>query len=123
MLRGPQTPGELKQRSERLHSFADLAAVQGTLERLLERELVIRHPRRPGQKEERFEQVLGGAGEGAAEPAEMAEPTDSTAPDEAPEESATPSASFDDERLDRLERELSELRAQVASLREALGEG
>src|SRR3954447_25561741 len=40
MLRGTQTPGELKQRTERLHSFADLAAVQGTLERLLERELV-----------------------------------------------------------------------------------
>src|SRR5437868_13407821 len=41
-LRGPQTPGELKQRSERLHPFADLAAVQETLERLGERELVVR---------------------------------------------------------------------------------
>src|SRR5689334_15076624 len=54
MLRGPQTPGELKQRSERLHPFADLAATQATLERLVERELVIRHPRRAGQKEDRF---------------------------------------------------------------------
>src|SRR3954454_6466466 len=48
MLRGPQTPGELKQRSERLFSFPDLAAVQETLDRLVERELVVRHPRRPG---------------------------------------------------------------------------
>jgi uncharacterized protein YceH (UPF0502 family) len=106
MLRGPQTPGELKQRSERLHSFADLAGVQGALERLLERELVIRHPRRPGQKEERYEQVLDGAGEEVSEP-----------------EAPAPPASPEDDRLDRLERELSELRAQVASLREALGEG
>ncbi|MDX6635966.1 MAG: uncharacterized protein QOF06_2169 [Solirubrobacterales bacterium] len=60
MLRGSQTPGELKQRSERLHGFGDLATVQETLERLLGRELVIRQPRRPGQKEARYEQVLGG---------------------------------------------------------------
>jgi len=99
MLRGPQTPGELKQRSERLHSFVDLASVQQTLERLLERELVVRHPRRPGQKEDRYEQVVGGGGGEAAPPPPAGE-----------------------DRLDRLERELGELRAQVASLREALGE-
>jgi uncharacterized protein YceH (UPF0502 family) len=62
MLRGPQTPGELKQRSERLHRFADLAAVQDSLERLMDRDYVLRRPRRPGQKEERYEQVLGGSG-------------------------------------------------------------
>lgn len=104
MLRGPQTPGELKQRSERLHPFADLAALQRTLERLLERELVVRHPRRPGQKEERYEQVLGDAGE------EMPAPE-------------PPPAAAGEDRLDRIERELGELRSQVASLREALGEG
>jgi uncharacterized protein len=58
MLRGPQTPGELKQRSERMHAFADLGAVQETLERLIERELVARLQRRPGQREERYEQLL-----------------------------------------------------------------
>jgi uncharacterized protein len=100
MLRGPQTPGELKQRSERLHSFADLAAVLVTLERLLERELVVRHPRRPGQKEDRYEQVLGG---GSVEVAE----------EDAPEE----------DRLDRIEREIADLRTELAHLREALGEG
>ncbi|MFL5834050.1 MAG: YceH family protein [Solirubrobacterales bacterium] len=111
MLRGPQTPGELKQRSERLHPFADLAAVQGTLERLLERELAVRHPRRPGQKEDRYEQVLGGAGEEGFGGAGAAE---------APE--APPPSSSGEDRLDRLERELTELRAQVASLRQALGD-
>jgi uncharacterized protein len=60
MLRGPQTPGELKQRTERLHAFGDLAAVQATLDRLIERDLVARLARRPGQKEERYQQLLGG---------------------------------------------------------------
>ena len=111
MLRGPQTPGELKQRSERLHPFADLAAVQGTLERLVERELVVRHPRRAGQKEDRYEQLLGGDSVEASE-------------GEPPEAVATPAAGpVDEDRLDRIEREIAALRAELSSLREALGEG
>jgi len=66
MLRGPQTPGELKQRSERLHRFGSLDEVEGTLEALVGRELAARLPRRPGQKEQRYAQLLGGDG-GAAE--------------------------------------------------------
>jgi len=62
MLRGAQTPGELKQRSERLHGFADLAAVEATLARLIERGHAERVPRQPGQKEERYRQLLGDAG-------------------------------------------------------------
>lgn len=54
MLRGAQTPGELKARSGRLAPFADLAAVHAALDRLIERELVVQLPRRPGQKEERY---------------------------------------------------------------------
>jgi uncharacterized protein YceH (UPF0502 family) len=116
MLRGPQTPGELKQRSERLHPFAGLPEVQETLERLLERGLVIRHPRRPGQKEDRFEQTFGGADEGGEQGARAA-------PASSVQEPASPSASDDEEdRLDRIERELGELRAEVARLREALGD-
>ncbi|MCW2951932.1 MAG: hypothetical protein JWQ48_1102 [Conexibacter sp.] len=61
MLRGAQTPGELKQRTDRLHPFADLAAAQATLDRLIARGLVARLARRPGQKEERYAQLLGGA--------------------------------------------------------------
>ena len=65
MLRGSQTPGELKQRSERMHAFGDLGGVQRTLERLIERELVAREDRRPGQKEERYTQLLGEDSDGA----------------------------------------------------------
>lgn len=60
MLRGPQTLGELKQRTDRLHAFDDLDAVEATLAGLAGRELVVRLERRPGQKEERYAQLLGG---------------------------------------------------------------
>ena len=111
MLRGPQTPGELKQRSERLLSFPDFASVQETLERLMERELVVRHPRRAGQKEDRYEQVLGGSAEEDAD----AQPTTGEAP-------ASEAAPASEDRLDRLEREIAALRDELASLRSALGE-
>ncbi len=64
MLRGPQTPGELKQRGQRLHKFSGLDEVHEVLDRLVERELVSRHARQPGQKEDRYEQLLG---EGSSE--------------------------------------------------------
>jgi uncharacterized protein YceH (UPF0502 family) len=63
MLRGPQTLGELKQRTERLHRFAALEEVAQTLDGLTGRELVTQLERRPGQKEERFVQLLGGTTE------------------------------------------------------------
>ena len=59
MLRGPQTLGELKQRSERLHRFESLGLVAETLDELARRELVARLERRPGQKEDRYAQLLG----------------------------------------------------------------
>lgn len=59
MLRGPQTPGELKQRAERLHRFDSVPEAIETLERLVERELAARLERRPGQKEDRYAQLLG----------------------------------------------------------------
>jgi uncharacterized protein len=58
MLRGPQTPGELKQRGERMHAFAGLEDIHETLRRLIERGLVQRLDRRPGQKEERYIHLL-----------------------------------------------------------------
>jgi uncharacterized protein YceH (UPF0502 family) len=119
MLRGPQTPGELKQRSERLHGFDGLPAVQETLDRLVERGHVARHERRPGHKEARFEQLLGGGDEGAPVPAEAAPPA-------SPLEMGVPTTDElppDDDRLAQLEHELQTLRSELASLREALGEG
>jgi uncharacterized protein YceH (UPF0502 family) len=78
MLRGAQTVGELKQRSERLHRFASIAEVAETLDGLARRELVERLERRPGQKEERWVQLLGGEAREAAvsepEPAQSAPP-------------------------------------------------
>ena len=58
LLRGVQTPGELKQRSDRLYGFEDLRSVHEVLDRLVERGFVVRLERRPGQKEERYEQEL-----------------------------------------------------------------
>jgi uncharacterized protein YceH (UPF0502 family) len=112
MLRGAQTPGELKQRTERLHSFAELAAVHETLDGLVDRGLVVRHPRRPGQKEERYEHLLAGDGT-AASTAEIETETETENL-----QSSTPPG----DRLERLENELGELREQVSALRKALGE-
>jgi len=136
MLRGAQTPGELKQRSERLHPFGDLAAVQATLERLIGRGHVERLPRQPGQKEERYRQLLGGVDDAPAASAEP-EPVLRAGPvvgeDESaggaaefvsptpPARSATPAADPLVERVGALEREVAELRAQLSELRGELG--
>jgi uncharacterized protein YceH (UPF0502 family) len=66
MLRGPQTPGELKQRTERLHRFAGLEDVGGVLSGLAGRELVTQLERRPGQKEQRYAHLLGAGGSAPA---------------------------------------------------------
>lgn len=59
MLRGPQTPGELNQRTGRLHAFSGLDELHETLDGLAARDLVVRLERRPGQKEERYRHLLG----------------------------------------------------------------
>jgi uncharacterized protein len=100
MLRGPQTPGELKQRADRLHPFGALSEVDETLERLISRELVVRLVRRPGQKEERYAQLLGG---------EVVEPAESDAPPPYPAR-------------DPLEERVAVLEAEVVSLRAVLTE-
>jgi uncharacterized protein YceH (UPF0502 family) len=69
MLRGPQTVGELRGRSERLYAFDDLEAVEATLGRLAEMEFVKKLPRRAGFKEQRWAQLLAGDVEEAAETA------------------------------------------------------
>jgi uncharacterized protein YceH (UPF0502 family) len=100
MLRRAQTVGELRTRSERLHAFASTAEVEQTLGGLAERELVARLPRRPGEREERWTQLLGG------EPAPAA-----------PAAPAPPERGDRDDleaRVARLEREVAELRERLA---------
>jgi uncharacterized protein len=103
MLRGAQTPGELKTRTERLHRFAGMDELGETLEQLIERQLVARLDRRPGQREERYRHLIGGGESpvGETEPA----PTQ-VAPDGL------------EQRLERLENEVAELRAELRTLRE-----
>jgi hypothetical protein len=131
MLRGAQTPGELKQRTERMHAFASLDDVHATLAALIERELVSRLERRPGQKEERYEQLLGveqderedsrapvatlhNGAAAAAAPSDVAQPA-AQPPAHA---GAAPSAHADVAALERrvavLEREVAALRASAA---------
>lgn len=98
MLRGPQTPGELKQRTPRLHDFAGLGEIEQTLGGLIERELVARLPRRPGQKEQRYAHLLGD--------------------DESAEEAAAQPVEGD--RLTQVEQEMQELRDAIATLRAEL---
>ena len=68
MLRGPQTPGELKQRVERLYPYASTEDVENALEALADAELVEKLPRRPGQSQDRWRQLLGGEAPEAPEP-------------------------------------------------------
>src|SRR5665213_1109664 len=98
MLRGPQTPGELKQRTERLHLFADLDAVHEALARLIERGLAACLERRPAQKEDRYTQLLG-----------------EDLPDEPPAAIPVVLTPVDglEQRVARLERAVAELRATV----------
>jgi uncharacterized protein YceH (UPF0502 family) len=126
MLRGPQTPGELKQRGQRLHDFGDLAAVQAALARLVERGQVARHERQPGQKEDRYEQLLGGAI--APPPVPSPGPdADSSPGASAGEPAVTPGEPVAEltpaeDRLTRLEREVGELRSELTALRAELGD-
>jgi uncharacterized protein YceH (UPF0502 family) len=108
MLRGAQTPGELKQRTERLHRFDGVGAVMETLDALIGRELVQRLDRRPGQKEERYRHLLGG------------EETATTVAAPPPAELADRPAPDLEQRVARLESEIADLRAAIRSLQ---GEG
>jgi len=102
MLRGSQTVGELKQRSERLHRFGSTAEVMQTLDALSRRELATQLERRPGQKEERWAQLLGADSHAAsAAPTAQSEPAQDDRLGEI------------EERLARLERLFEELQARL----------
>jgi len=109
MLRRAQTPGELKQRTERMHAFSDLSGVQETLGRLIERQLVARLERRPGHKEERYVQLLHDDEE---DQPEHEQPSRSLTTANAPSDRSEQLESLR-ERVARLEQEVAELRAAV----------
>jgi uncharacterized protein len=121
LLRGPQTPGELKQRAERMHAFADLDAVHDTLARLIARELAMRLERRPGQKEERYEHLLSADLEAAtptASPVRTPSPSTTSTADLTRPGSESPAAPLGglEERVAHLEREVAALRADLGHL-------
>jgi uncharacterized protein len=116
MLRGAQTPGELKQRTERLHPVGDLSAVIATLERLIDRELAVRLPRRPGQKEERYAHLLDDGADEAEAPAPVW-PAPAPAVHDDLEAAPAPVAAAPDPRVGRLEAEVAALRADLDALR------
>lgn len=104
LLRGAQTPGELRSRSERMHSFDDLSEVESTLQRLMKREppLVKILPRQPGTKEARYAHLLSGDVE-AIQPEAKAE---------------MPRNNFGDaDRIAHLENQVSQLQSEVAELK------
>jgi len=106
LLRGAQTPGELRSRTDRLHPFGVVTDVEASLTRLMEdsHPLVALLPPRPGQKEKRYVQLLSG-------PPETAET--------ASVESSLPAAAPEPSRLNLLEAEVATLKSELAGLREA----
>jgi uncharacterized protein len=111
LLRGPQTPGELRSRAERMHPFEDLSVVQSTLKHLMEREppLVKVLPRQPGNKEARYAHLLSGDVE-AQEVAPVVEVAKSAG------------AAQNNQTIGRLENELEGLRKEVADLKRQFAE-
>jgi len=106
MLRGPQTPGELKQRVERLYPYPSIEDVDQALEALAAAELAEKLARRPGQSQDRWRQLLGGNGEADAPRSTNVESVTVT---RAPPERPGPL----EERVARLEEQMAELRRML----------
>lgn len=110
LLRGAQTPGELRSRASRMHEFSDMQEVEHTLENLVSREdgpFVMRLPREPGKRESRFMHLFSGDVETLVNVAEAVAPVD--------DESLAA-------RVDALETEVAELKQRLDSLLAHLGE-
>ena len=109
LLRGPQTPGELRGRTERMHSFDELTDVLGGLQKLMDREpsLAVLLPRQPGSREARYAQLLTG-------------PPDMSAIQSQPIRSAEPASPEQESRIAQLEATVAELQRQIATLTERI---
>jgi uncharacterized protein YceH (UPF0502 family) len=114
LLRGPQTPGELRSRAERMHHFDDLTQVQSALQLLMKREppMVKVLPRQPGTKEARYTHLLSGDVEVEAEdPASRSDTAFANAASVSERMALLESAVSD------LKKEIAELKAQLANFR------
>jgi uncharacterized protein len=116
LLRGPQTPGELRTRASRMHPFEELESVHSALQRLSKREppLVAVLPRQAGMKETRYAHLLGDA-----DPTSGAVPTNLHADDARSNQPVASEKKTDD--LESLAHEVAQLRAEIADLRAELG--
>jgi uncharacterized protein len=118
LLRGPQTPGELRGRTDRLHRFDEISEVLAGLQKLMEREpaLVAVLPRQPGTKESRYAHLLSGPVESAvaAESAYITKMAAQYAPREANDDPAH------EGRIAQLEATVAELKQDVATLRQKI---
>src|SRR6266700_3246744 len=113
LLRGPQTPGELRSRTDRMYHFEALDDVIATLDRLAQREPPLARvlPRQPGTKESRYTHLFSG---------EPPEPSTSVGAGDSPAQLSTSSAASAAERITRLEQEVSTLRQQLAEVQQQL---
>jgi uncharacterized protein YceH (UPF0502 family) len=108
LLRGPQTPGELRSRAERMHHFDDLSQVQSSLQLLMKREppLIAVLPRQPGTKEARYAQLLSGE----------VKQLDAISPVAAETSASASNASTIAERISLLENQVSALKQEISEL-------
>ncbi len=109
LLRGPQTPGELRTRGERMHQFSDMAEVENALEHLATREdgpYVVRLPREPGKRESRFMHLFSGDVQTLVNVVEAVSPAEASLA----------------ARVDALEEEMAELKQRLDSLLAHLGD-
>jgi hypothetical protein len=103
LLRGPQTAGEIRSRTDRLYAFPGLDEVQETIANLEDLELVDKLPRQPGRKESRYTHLLSGK------------------PQEKPVETIIrPKAATEIDRISELQEQIDELRREVESLRDEI---
>jgi uncharacterized protein len=116
LLRGPQTPGELRGRTERMHRFDEISDVMGGLQKLMEREpaLVAVLPRQPGTKESRYAHLLAGP------VASIVQPQAYAVTGSAPSAAGAPSDPEHEPRIAQLEATVAELRNEVAELRKKI---
>jgi uncharacterized protein len=115
LLRGPQTPGELRGRTERMHRFEEISDVLAGLQKLMEREpaLTAVLPRQPGMKEARYAQLLAGPVEAIVQPVQLPPYPGATSAGAAPSPEHEP-------RIAQLESTVAELQKEIAALRQKI---